>query len=102
MSIELSPPPTNTKYPHNNKNSENENVNETEMIDPFESYHRRVAYVETIKVVNNHYSILVTLKFSTVTKEKTVNIAQKHIIIFAVIKLLNPTADIKYQQIIVY
>ena len=72
------------------------------MIDPSDAYDRRVAHAETIKVVNNRYSIPVTLKFAAVTKERTVNIAQKHVIIFAAIKLLDPTAIIKSTKGIVY
>ena len=65
------------------------------MIDPSDAYDRRVAHAETIKVVNNRYSTPVTLKFAAVTKERTINIAQKHVVIFAAIKLLDPTATIK-------
>ena len=58
------------------------------MIDPSDTYDRRVAHTETIKAINNRYSTLVTLKFAAVTKERRVNIAQKHVITFAAIKLL--------------
>ena len=44
------------------------------MTDPSDTYDRRVAHAETIKVVNNRYSTPVTLKFTAVTKERTVNI----------------------------
>ena len=72
------------------------------MTDPSAAYDRRVAHAETIKVLNNRYSTPVTVKFSVVTKERTVNIAQKHVIIFAAIKLLDPTATIKSSKGIVY
>ena len=72
------------------------------MTDPSATYDRRVAHVETIKVVNNRYSTPVTLKFAAVTKERTVNIAQKHIIIFAAIKLIDPAATIKSTNGIIY
>ena len=55
------------------------------MTDPSDIYDHRVAHIETIKVVNNRYSTPVTLKFAAVTKERTVNIAQKNVIIFAAI-----------------
>ena len=64
-------------------------------MDPTDTYERRIAHTETIKVVNNHYSTPVALKFAAVTMKKTVNIAQKHVIIFATIKILNLTATIK-------
>ena len=72
------------------------------MTDPSATYDRRVAHAETIKVVNNRYSTLVTLKFTAVTKKRTVNIAQKHVIIFAAIKLYDPTATIKNTKGIIY
>ena len=72
------------------------------MTDPSAEYDRRVAHAEIIKVVNNRFSIPVTLKFAAVTKESTVNITQKHVVIFAAIKRLDPTATIKYTKRIVY
>ena len=72
------------------------------MTDLSAAYDRRVAHTETIIVVNNRYSTPVTLKFAAVTKERTVNIAQKHVIIFAVINFLDPTATIKSTKGIVY
>ena len=72
------------------------------MTDPSAAYDRRVAHAETIKVVTNRYSTPVTLKFAVDIKERTVNIAQKHVIIFAAIKLLDPTATIKSSKSIVY
>lgn len=72
------------------------------MTNPIESYHHRVAHVETTKIVNNRYSTPVTLKFAAVTKEKTISIAQKHVIIFAAIKLLGPSATIKFLKGVVY
>ena len=72
------------------------------MTDPSAAYDRRVAHAETIKVVNNRYSSPVTLKFAAVIKERTVNIAQKHVIIFAAINILDPTATIKSSKGIVY
>ena len=101
MSTDLHPS-INTKNPHHDKKSKNETVNETDMIDPSESFHRRIAHAQTIKVVYNRYSTPITLKFTVVTKEKTVNIAQKHVIIFATIKLLDPTTTIKYPKGVVY
>ena len=59
------------------------------MTDPALSYEQRVAHVVDIKLVNNQYPVLVTLKVFTDTPEKTVNIANKYIIIFAEIKMLN-------------
>ena len=75
--------------------SKNASTAFSDMIDPSDAYDHRVAHAETIKVVNNRYSTPVTLKFAAVTKESTVNIAQNHVIIFAAIKLLDPTATIK-------
>ena len=72
------------------------------MIDSSKSYHHRVAHAEIIKVVNNYYSTPITLKFSAVIKERTVNIVQKHVIIFAAIKLLDSTTSIKFPKGIVY
>ena len=72
------------------------------MTDPSATYDYRVAHAETIKVVNNRYSTPVTLKCAAVTKERTVNIAQKNVIIFAMIKLLDLTATIKSTKGIVY
>ena len=72
------------------------------MTDPSDTYNCSVEYIETIKVVNNRYSTPVTLKFAAVTKERTVNIAQKHVVIFAAIKLLDPTTIIKSPKEIVY
>ena len=72
------------------------------MTDPSDTYDHRVAHAEIIKVVNNYYSTPITLKFSAVIKERTVNIVQKHVIIFAAIKLLDPTATIKFPKGIVY
>ena len=72
------------------------------MTDPSAAYDHRVAHAETIKVVNNRYSTPVTLKFSAVIKERTINIAQKHVIIFAAKKLLDPTATNKSSKGIVY
>ena len=56
------------------------------MTDQSDTYDHRVARAEIIKVVNNRYSAPVTQKFAAVTKERPVNIAQKHVIIFATIK----------------
>ena len=72
------------------------------MTDPSATYDHRVAHAETIKVVNTRYSTPITLKFTAVTKERTVNIAQKHVIIFAAIKLLDSTATINSTKGIVY
>ena len=72
------------------------------MTDPSATHDHRVAHVETIKVANNRYSIPVTLKCAADTKERTVNIAQKHVIIFATIKLLDLTVTIKSTKDIVY
>ena len=69
---------------------------------PIDTYERRVPHEETIKVVNNRYFTPITLKFTTVTKERTVNIAQKYVIIFAAIKLLDPTATITSSKGIIY
>ena len=72
------------------------------MTDQSDTYDHRVARAEIIKVVNNRYSAPVTQKFAAVTKERPVNIAQKHVIIFATIKLLEPTATIKSTKGIVH
>ena len=82
--------------------SKNTSTAFSDMIDPSDAYYRRVAHAETIKVVNNRHSTPETLKFAAVTKERTVNIAQKHVIIFASIKLLDPTATIKSTKGIVF
>ena len=95
--------PSTTENSLNNEQiSKNASTAVSDMIDPSDAYDRRVAHAETIKVVNNRYSTPVTLKFAAVTKERTVNIAQRHVIIFATIKLLNPTATIKSTKGIVY
>ena len=96
------PPLINKKTSHHDNNSKTANVNEIDMTYPSESFHRRVAHIEIIKVVNNRYSTPVTLKVSAVIKEKTVNIAQKNVIIFANIKLLDPTTTIKSPKGVVY
>ena len=72
------------------------------MTDTSAAYDHRVAHAETIKVVNNRYSTPVTLKFDAVTKERTINIAHKPVIIFSAIKLLESTATIKSSKGIVY
>ena len=72
------------------------------MTNPSAAYDRRVAHAKTIQVVNNRYSTPVTLIFAAVTKERTVNIAQKHVIIFVAIKHFNPTATIKSTKGIIY
>ena len=88
--------PSTTENSLNNEQiSKKSSTAVSDMIDPSDAYDRRVAHAETIKVVNNRYSTPVTLKFAAVTKERTINIAQKHVIIFAAIKLLDPTATIK-------
>ena len=69
---------------------------------PSESFHRRVAHIEIINVVNNRYSTPVTLEVAAVIKEKNVNIAQKNVIIFADIKLLDPTTTIESPKGVVY
>ena len=71
-------------------------------MDPSDTCERRIARAEKIKAVNNCYSSPVTLKFAAITKEKSVNIAQTHVIIFATIKLLNPTITIKSSKGVVY
>ena len=72
------------------------------MTDPNNTYNRRVAHAETIKVVSARFSTPVTLKFAAVTKERTTNIAQNHVIIFAAIKLLDLTATITFPKGTVY
>ena len=72
------------------------------MKDLSDTYDHRVAHTETFKVVNNRYSIPVTLKRFAVTKERTLNIAHEHVIIFAAIRILEPTATIKSPKGIVY
>ena len=57
-----------------------------------EAYDHRVAYTETIKVVNNRQSTPVTLKFAAITKNS--QYFQKHVIIFATIKLIIPSTVI--------
>ena len=95
--------PSTTKNSLNNEQiSKNVSTAVSHMIDPSDTYYRRVAHVETIKVVNNRYSTPVTLKFAAVTRERTINIAQTHVIIFAAIKLLDPIATIKSTKGIVY
>ena len=96
------PPSTTEKSLNNEQISKNASSDISAMTDPSAAYDHRGAYVEIIKVVNNRYSNPVTLKFATVTKERTVNITQKYVVIFAAIKRLNPTATIKYTKIIVY
>ena len=71
------------------------------MTDSIDTYKRRVAHTESIKVVYNRYSTPIILKFVTVTKERT-NIVQKHVIIFGAIKLLDLTATIKSPKGIIY
>ena len=95
-------PPDQHKTPSHDNNSKNATFNETYTTDPSESYHRRVAHAQTIKVVNNRYFTDVTLKFCAVTKEKNVNIAEKHVIIFATIKLLDPPATVRSIERIIY
>lgn len=72
------------------------------MTDPSDSYERRVAHAEFIKVINNQYSISVALKFVAVTKRREVNITKKHIIIFTAIKVLELSATMKSQKGLVY
>ena len=72
------------------------------MTNPCGTYDRRIAHAQTIKVINNHYSNPVTLKFAAATRERTVNIAQKHVIIFDAIEKHDPTATIKSTKGIVY
>ena len=96
------PPPINTKSSNHDHLSKNASSSSTDMTDPSDSYERRVAHAESIKVVNNRYSTPVTLKFAAVTKEGMVTITQKHVIIFTAIKLLDPTASIKSQKRVVY
>ena len=96
------PLPINTETSNHDNNSKNATFNETDMMDPSESYHHGVSHTERTKVVSNRYSFPITLKFTTVTKEKTVNIAQKNVIHFAAIKLLDPSATIKSMKGVVY
>ena len=72
------------------------------MTDLSDSYEYRTADAESIKVVNNWYSTSTTLKFATVTKERTINIVWKYVIIFAAIMLLNSSVSIKSQKRVVY
>ena len=90
------------KSPNNEQIAKNTSSSVLAITHPSDTYDRRVAHEETIKVDNNRYSTPVTLKFAAVTKERTVNIVQKHVIIFAAIKLLDPTATIKSSKGIVY
>ena len=98
----MPPPPTTDTSLNNEQISKNASSDISAMTDPSAAYDRRIVHPENMKVLNNRYSTLVTLKFAAVTKERTVNIAQKHVIIFAVIKLLDPTATIKSLKGIVY
>ena len=84
-------PPNTKKSPNNEQISRNAFSDVSVMTDPSNTYDRRVAHAETIKVVNNRFSTPVTLKFAAVTKEMTVNIAQKHVIIFVAINFFGPT-----------
>ena len=96
------PPPNTEKSPNNEHISKNASSTVSAMIDQSDTYDRRIARAETIKVVNTHYSTPVTLEFTAVTKERNISIAQKHVIIFAPIKLLEPTVTIKSSKVIVY
>ena len=95
--------PTNTKkLPNHVLPSKNSNLDSTDMTDLSDSYERRVAHAGSVKVFNNRYSTPVTPKFTTVPKERIVNITQKHVIIFTTIKLFDLSATIKSQKDIVY
>ena len=72
------------------------------MTDLSDSYKRRIAHADSIKVINNQYFSPVTLRFTAVTTESTVNIAQEHVIILTANKLLDPHATIKSQKGVVY
>ena len=95
-------PATTKKLPNYAPPSEKLLLDSTGMTELSDSYERRVAHAESIKVVNNRYSTPVALKFTAVTTERTVNIAQKHVIIFTAIKLRDPSYTIKSLKGVVY
>ena len=97
-------PPITTKLPNHDPPSEKPILLSTDLTDPSDSYEHRVIHAESIFVivVNVRYSTPVTLKFATVTKKKSVNIAQKHVIIFSTIKIIDPSTTIKSQKGVVY
>ena len=95
-------PATTKKLPNYVPPSEKLLLDSTGMTELSDSYECRVAHAESIKVVNNRYSTPVTLNFIAVTKERTVNIAQKYNIIFTAIKLRDPSATIKSLKGVVY
>ena len=88
----------NTKSPIHEPSQKKENSPSTDMTNSSNYYEHRVAHAETIKVVNNRYFTPVTLKFAAITKEKTVNVAQKHVIVFVAIKILDPNATINSKK----
>ena len=75
MSIEISLPINSKSSNHDPISKKITTLPSTNMTDPADSYKRRVAHEETVKVGNNRYSTPVILEFAAVTKEKTINIA---------------------------
>ena len=90
------PPSTATKTSEDDPNLNPTETNDSTMTEDSSTYARNVAHTASIKLVDNRYKIPVTLKFSLKAFETTININQKHVCIFAAIKLIDPSVKITF------
>ena len=61
---------------------------------PEPNYERIIAHAIEVKFIDNRYVIPITIEFGSSNSENTVNISVKHRKLFAVFKLLDPSATI--------
>ena len=73
-------------------------MNITGIYKPSDSYDRRVAHSDTIKLVNSRYKIPTTLKFTLSPFTSTINITKQYIVIFTAIKIVYPSITVIFSK----